>query len=77
MPTIFQLGRYRFAFLSNEGDESPHVHVRAGSDQAKFWLEPVGLAASYGFRAHELREIERIVGERRAELLEAWHEHFG
>lgn len=63
--------------FSNENDEPPHVHVKAESDQAKFWLDPVGLAANYGFRAHELNEIERIVEEHQVALLEAWHEHLG
>ncbi|HEX8409782.1 MAG TPA: DUF4160 domain-containing protein [Thermoanaerobaculia bacterium] len=33
---------------------------------AKFWLEPVELADSKRFAAHELREIEQIVQARRA-----------
>lgn len=75
MPTVFQVGRYRFLFFSNENNEPPHIHVKAESDQAKFWLDPVRLAANYGFKAHDLNEIERIVRERQSELLEAWHEH--
>jgi len=75
MPTVLQVGRYRFLFFSNENNEPPHIHVKAESDQAKFWLEPVRLAANYGFKAHELNEIERIVREHQTELLEAWHEY--
>jgi len=77
MPTVLRVGRYRFFFFSNENNESSHVHVKAESDQAKFWLEPINLASNYGFRAHELNEIERIVREHKDELLEAWHERFG
>jgi hypothetical protein len=44
---------------------------------AKFWLDAASLAESKRFAAHELREIERIVSERRVEFLEAWHEFFG
>ncbi|MEX0878864.1 MAG: DUF4160 domain-containing protein [Thermoanaerobaculia bacterium] len=44
---------------------------------AKFWLEPVALASSGRFSAPELRAIERIVGENRQRLLEAWNEFFG
>lgn len=40
MPTVLRLGRFRFFFFSNEGNEPPHIHVRAGEDEAKFWLEP-------------------------------------
>lgn len=77
MPTILRIGRYRFLFFSNENDELPHVHVKAEGDQAKFWLGSVRLASNYGFKAHELNEIERLVREHQAELLEAWHEHLG
>jgi hypothetical protein len=44
---------------------------------AKFWLDPVQLAANFGFRARELREIQSIAVERRAQFLEAWNEFFG
>ena len=77
MPTIRRVGRYRFHFFSNEGDEPPHIHVKAGEDQAKFWLESIQLASNYGFKGHELNEIARIVQEYRQEFLEAWHEHLG
>ena len=77
MPTVLRVGRYRFTFFSNEGSESPHIHVKTGRDEAKFWLDPIGLAANYGFKAHELSEIESIVREHHVELLEAWHEHLG
>ena len=76
MPTVLRLGRYRFAFFSNENREPPHVHVKAENDQAKFWLNPIGLASNYGFKAHELNEIERMVRQHQVELLETWYEHF-
>ena len=77
MPTVLRVGRYRFVFFSNEGNEPPHIHVKAGQDEAKFWLDHIRLAANYGFKAHELNEIEGIVREHRTELTEAWHEHLG
>jgi hypothetical protein len=76
MPTVLRVGRYRVSFFSNESQEPPHVHVKANDDQAKFWLDPVGLASSYGFKAHELNEIEGIIREHQTELMEAWSEHF-
>ncbi len=76
MPTVLRVGRYRFAFFSNENPEPPHVHVKADGDQAKFWLDPIELAFNYGFKAHELNEIERLIRQHQAELIEAWHEHF-
>jgi len=77
MPTILRVGRYRFFFFSNEGQEPPHIHVKASEDEAKFWLDTVLLAANYGFNGRELTEIRRIVEEHRGQLMEAWNEHFG
>jgi hypothetical protein len=76
MPTVLREGRYRFYFFSNEGQEPPHIHIKAGSDQAKFWLDPINLASNFGFRAHELSQIERIVEQHQTELIEAWNEYF-
>lgn len=76
MPIVFKIGRYRFVFFSNEGNEPPHIHIKAGGDQAKFWLDPIELASNYGFKAHELNELKKIIQEHQIELLEAWHEHF-
>lgn len=76
MPVIARVGPYRFFFYSNENDEPPHVHVQRERMLAKFWLEEVSLAESKRFVAHELREMERIVLQRRVEFLEAWHEFF-
>ena len=77
MPTVLRVGRYRFFFYSNEGQEPPHVHIQAGGEGAKFWLNPVQLAANHGFSGRELNEIERIIHEHHALLLEAWNEYFG
>lgn len=62
MPTVMQIGRYRFFFYSNESQEPAHIHVRAGEDEAKFWLEPVLLAFNHGFRARDLNR-DRALGE--------------
>jgi len=75
MPVVLRIGRYRFFFFSNEGDEPPHIHVRAGGDEAKFWLDPVQLAAIYGFNRSELNQRKHLVHEHREDLVEAWHEH--
>ena len=77
MPTILRVGRFRFYFFSNEGQEPPHIHVKAAEDQAKFWLDPIVLAANYGFAARELNELERLILEHKTELLEAWNDYFG
>ncbi|HHV54260.1 MAG TPA: DUF4160 domain-containing protein [Firmicutes bacterium] len=77
MPTVLRLDGYRFFFFSNEGDEPPHVHVEYQGAYAKFWLEPVSLARSRGFRAQELTRLHEMVGEYQAEFLKRWGEHFG
>jgi hypothetical protein len=76
MPTVLRIGRYRFHFFSNEGNEPPHIHVKASGDEVKFWLDPVELHANYGFNGRELNEIERLVNEHRELLIEAWNEYF-
>jgi Domain of unknown function (DUF4160) len=77
MPTVLREGPYRFFFYSNEGDEPPHIHVRAGGSVAKFWLDPVGYAKSSRFAAHELTQVQSLVQEYRADLLSAWDDYFG
>jgi hypothetical protein len=76
MPVVLRIGRYQFFFFSNEGREPPHIHVRASGDEAKFWLDPVQLAANYGFNASEINEIKLLVIEYQEDLVEAWYEHF-
>ena len=73
---VLRIGRFRFYFFSNEGQEQAHIHVQAAGDQAKFWLNPILIAANYGFAARELNEIERIIADHQSELLEAWHDYF-
>ncbi len=58
MPTVLRVGRYRFCFFSNEGQEPPHIHIKAGDNQAKFWIYQIELASNYGFSAYELNKIE-------------------
>jgi hypothetical protein len=77
MPTVFRWRGYKFLFFSLDEGEPPHVHVRKGSGQAKFWLSDCRLAKARGFADHELRQAQRTIEERREELLRAWHEHFG
>lgn len=76
MPTIDDIGPYKFFFYSAEGTEPPHVHVRRDQSTAKFWLAPVRLARSRGFSDHELRRIQKVIEENHDRMLEAWNEHF-
>jgi hypothetical protein len=75
MPTVLQVGPYRFYFFSNKGNEPPHIHVKSGKDVAKFWISSIELASNHGFRAQELNKIEQIIEEHLIELLEAWNEY--
>jgi hypothetical protein len=76
VPTVFRDGPYRFFFFSNEGNEPVHIHIEAGSSYAKFWLEPVVVARSIGFRPHELAECRSIIEENADKIRAKWNEHF-
>ena len=79
MPTIFRDGGYRFFFYSDEGNprEPPHIHVRHGGDEAKFWLHPeVSLAYNEGFDARALNRLQILVEHHRRRFEGAWYEHF-
>ena len=76
MPTVFRAEGFEGSFYSNEGNEPPHVHVRKGGGEAKFWLSPVDLAASAGLKIKELARAEELVTERQAAILRKWHEYF-
>lgn len=73
MPTVLRDGPYRFYFYSHEPNEPPHVHVDRDDATAKFWLTPVTLASSLGFKSHELTRILRLVQDHREELKNAWN----
>lgn len=75
-PSIFREKGYRFYFLSNE-EERIHVHVTSENGEAKFWLEPiVSLAVYHGLNQKKLGEIQKIVEERKDEIIKAWQRHF-
>jgi len=75
--TVLRIGGFRFYFYSHEPHEPPHVHVDRGEVTIKVWLEPVEVAKSRGFRAHEIGGIVALFEANRTLLLEAWHEYFG
>ena len=76
MPTILNIGPYRFFFVSLDQNEPPHVHVRREKMVAKFWLDPVVLQNTGGFSRAELNQIVRLVEDNRETLLERWYEFF-
>jgi hypothetical protein len=77
MPTVLVIGPYHFHFYSRENAEPPHIHVLRDNSEAKFWLQPVALAANRGFHPAELRDIERLVEQYCGKLLKAFTEFHG
>ena len=76
MPTVLRDGPYRFFFYSSDAEEPPHVHVERDENTSKFWLSPVRLQSSGGFRPVEIREIQRLVEQHREALLRSWDAYF-
>ncbi|MFH1572112.1 MAG: DUF4160 domain-containing protein [Gemmatimonadota bacterium] len=78
MPTVRGIpGPYRFFFYSFDCREPKHVHVERDRRVCKFWLEPVVLDSSQGFRRHELTQIRQLIAGNILLILEAWEEHCG
>jgi len=67
MPEILRVRGFRFFFFTREGQEPRHVHGEQADRYAKFWLEPIELVESRGFRGSEHRD----------EFIIAWDEYFG
>ena len=76
MPTVFTIKGYRFFFFSNENQEPIHIHIEKADGYAKFWIEPLTLAANFGFNARQLREIGDYVEDNRELIKKKWNEHF-
>jgi hypothetical protein len=76
MPTVFRERGYQFFFVSSDGGEPVHIHVTRGGHLCKIWLDSRKTAYNHGFKAHELREIARIVMAHEGLIEEKWHEHF-
>ncbi len=76
MPTLLNIGPYRFYFYSHEPNEPPHIHVDRDSDSAKFWLKPIQLACNLGFSPKELRIIEGLIVEHNENFQEKWDGYF-
>ncbi len=77
MPTLLLVEGFRFFFFSNEGLEPPHVHVEVGDGHAKFWLEPIELAASHRMKQQEVRRARLLVEQHQQTFRERWRGFFG
>ena len=76
-PTVFRWKEYRFFFFSRE-ESRPHIHVRGVNGEMKLWLGPVvEIAYNHGLAADQSFEIKKRVEEKRDDIVEAWHTHFG
>lgn len=76
MPTVLRVGPYRLFFYAGDRGEPSHVHVERDDHVAKFWLEPVRLERSGGFRSQELNRIRRLVEENQEQLRRSWDDYF-
>ena len=76
MPTVLRVGPFRLFFYAGDGDEPPHIHIERDDNEAMFWLEPVRLDRSYGFRPKDINRIRKLVEKNREQLLEIWNEFF-
>jgi hypothetical protein len=74
---VYREHGYVFRFYSNEGNEPPHVHVRKGGSESKWWLDPIAMQHNYGYSPKELRVIRRIIEEELSFFLDAWNEIHG
>ena len=61
MPTVLRWRGWIFLFYSADGDEPPHVHVRKGRQEAKFWLGDSSVAAIRRVSDRELRALQAPV----------------
>lgn len=79
MPKLLEHNGWKFFFYSREGMplEPPHVHVRKGSSEAKFWLNPVvRVASDRRMDPRTLKMLSAVVNEHRDEFEERWNEFF-
>jgi hypothetical protein len=70
------LGHFVSSFMRATVRSRPHVHIERDDCEAKFWLDPVRLERSRGFRRKEIYRLQELVAERRQHLLESWDEFF-
>jgi len=76
MPTVLNIGPYRFFFYAGDKDEPQHTHIERDDKIAKFWLDPVRLQNSGGFSRKEINKIQKIIQEHQINLRKNWNEYF-
>ena len=73
MPTVLRVKGYKFWFYEADLDEPAHVHVGKAERNANSAPEPIDLARPGRFRPVELREIERLIEDNQAFLINSWN----
>jgi len=75
-PTVLRYKNYRFFFFSRE-ESRVHIHVNSPVGEAKFWIKPIIILATYeGYSKKQLLELQKIVEENQDEIKKAWKKHF-
>ncbi|WP_165366257.1 DUF4160 domain-containing protein [Brumimicrobium glaciale] len=67
---------YRFYFYSNENGEPVHIHILKAEGNAKYWLNPLEEAYSYGFTLQQRKDILKLLSKHKETLIKAWYEYF-
>jgi hypothetical protein len=62
-----------FSYSADCG-EPLHAHVERERNVAKFWLEPVRVQTSGGFKRSELNQIHRLIEDNIVKLMRGWDE---
>jgi hypothetical protein len=76
MPTVLEREGFRFFFYSADRNEPPHIHVRKGGREAKFWLDPIRPARLGRLKQNDLRRVIEILEENEGQILDRWYEQF-
>lgn len=75
MPKVFEEDGYRFFFYSNE-HRPIHVHVRYGTGEAVFMMEPaIELRESHGLKVRELSKAQSLAEKHEGLIMQKWYEH--
>lgn len=65
MPTILLIRGWRLFFYANERNEPPHIHVRKGDSECKYWLIvdefDIDEAYAYNLNSADRRQVRRII----------------
>ena len=73
MPTVLRIGSFRFHFYSDERNEPVHIHVATPDGEAKFWLQPIRLAANRSLKRTTIRKIKTLLFQHQPMLVEKYH----